>query len=151
MRKQGLPRRGTPRELEPHGAPPRETNLVNCDLDRLGLGALVDSQFEYTIGVGRADAVSARVERKPECASEMTVAPLCDMNCCLLRPLGPLALRCNTQLIVLHLHVEGLALEPRHLEVEMVGVLVLDHIRPGLHRATRGFVHIALKGGQLSD
>src|SRR5271167_1792898 len=96
-------------------ATPRETSLVDLDLDRLGLGALVDRQFEYRISVGRADAVSARVERKPESASEMTVAPLCDMNRRLLRPLGPLALRGNTQLIVLHLDVERLTLEPRHL------------------------------------
>src|SRR5271167_2475712 len=33
----------------------------------------------------------------------------------------------------------------------MVGVLVLDNVRPGRHRATRDFVHISLKAGQLFD
>ena len=71
---------------------PRLTNLVDLDLDWLGLGALLDSQFEYAVSIGRADAISARVEWKPECAPDGAVAPLRDMNSRLLRPLGLLAL-----------------------------------------------------------
>src|ERR1700730_8497016 len=47
-------------------APPRGTNLVDLNLGWVGLGALLDSQFEYAVNIGRADAVAARLGRKPE-------------------------------------------------------------------------------------
>src|SRR4029077_20811382 len=50
---------GTPGPLKRRRA--QGIDLVDLDLDRLGLGALLDSQFEYAVNVGRADAVAARV------------------------------------------------------------------------------------------
>jgi hypothetical protein len=67
-------RRWYRRVLRPCGAPPRGTNLVDLDLDWPGLGALLDSQFEYAVSIGRADAIAARVEWKPEYASDGAVA-----------------------------------------------------------------------------
>src|SRR6266850_719883 len=111
--------------------PPGGTNLVDLDLDRLGLWALFDTHFEYTVSIRRANAVAAGVERKPEYASHCAVVPLRYMNLRLLRPLGTLALGRNYQPIVLHLHIDRVILEPGHLDVEMVGIFVLDHIRRG--------------------
>jgi hypothetical protein len=52
------------------------------------------------------------------------------MHSRLLWPFGTLALGRNHQPIVLHVHIDRIILEPGHLDVETVGILVLDHVRP---------------------
>jgi hypothetical protein len=55
------------------GAPPRGINLVDLDLDWLGLKALLAINSS-TPSIGRADTIAVRVEWKPECASDGAVA-----------------------------------------------------------------------------
>jgi len=118
-----------------------ETTL-EVDLDWFGFEALLDTQFEYAVSIGRADAVAARVEGKPKCASDRAIDRLRDMDPRLLRPLGTLALGCNHQSIVLHVRIDRAILEPGHLDVEMVGIPVFDHVHPRRHMVAHPLVAV---------
>jgi hypothetical protein len=86
--------------------PSHGTSLVDLDFNWLGLRALLYGQFQYPVSVGRAYAITPRVERKRECAFDGTVSSLCSMKLGLLQPLRPLALGCHHQRIGLYLHVD---------------------------------------------
>src|SRR5216683_3698055 len=104
------------------------STLVDLDLDRLGLGPLLDRQLENAILVARLDAVVTRVFRQLESALVRSPMPLGDVNFSVFGQFRAFALGRNYQRTVFDLHIEGVVRQSGHLEVEVISFLVFDYV-----------------------
>src|SRR5579872_4167057 len=110
--------------------PGRAFRLISVDqnLRRFGLRLLLDRDLEYAVLVAGRDPLVAGVVGQFERPLNLSVAAFCNTNRCLLWPFRSRTFRRDHQLTVLNPRVDRLILESRHLEVEMVCIVVLNHV-----------------------
>src|SRR6266852_1444869 len=109
------------------------STLVDLDLDRLGLGPLLDRQLENAILVARLDTVVTRVFRQLKSALVRSPMPLGDMNFSVLGQFRAVALGGNYQRAIFDLHIECGTRQSGYLELQVISFLVLDYVDGRLH------------------
>src|SRR5579864_3658196 len=104
------------------------STLVDLDLDRLGLGPLLDCQLENAVLVARMNPIVTRVFGQFKGPLVRSPMALGDVNFSVLGQFRTFSLGRDYQRTVFDLHIECVTRQSGHLEVEVISFLVFDYV-----------------------